>query len=107
MRPVRRLPRRWRPWLNLRPTSAARTRSPSFATVADVRPELGQDQQTSIGPASTLNHQRAEVWRRRAVAEPFVVVVKGPGLVHQINTRLGVFDDSAVLDVAADLPAVG
>ena len=69
---------------------------------AQLRGELRQDQQATVGPAATLDDQRPEVRRGGAVAEALGVVHQRPAVGADVDRRLGVLDDGAVLDVGLD-----
>ena len=75
------------------------------AALRQLRPQLGQDQQAAVGPPPALDHERAEVRRGGAVAEPLGVVGQRPAVRPEVDAGLGIFDDRPVLDVGADLEA--
>src|SRR5665647_8030 len=66
-------------------------------------PQFGQDQESAISPPPSLHDQGPEVRRRRTVAEPLGIVDKGPAVSAEVDARLGVLDDRAILHVAANL----
>ena len=84
--------------------ATARWDRPSRLRARDQEPR--EHQQPAVGPALPLDAQRTEVGRRRAVAEPLGVVLETPAVHAQVEARLGVLDDRAVLDVVACREAV-
>src|SRR5437879_11573319 len=64
--------------------------------------QFRQDDETTVGPAPSLNDERAEIRRRRAERQPLRVIVELPPTIDEIHGRLRVFDHGPVLNELAD-----
>ena len=68
--------------------------------------QVGENNQPTVRPASTLNYQRAEIRWRRTVGQPLRMVEQSPPFSREVDRRPGILNHCLVLDIDANIASL-